>query len=869
MLKPSVLAAALAAVFLPLTAAGPARAADDSQAEGAQRLERVSVTGSNILSAQREGANPVQVLTAADIRASGKSSLPELLRAVSANSGNSFNEQFTASFSAGTAGLSLRGLGQQNTLVLVNGRRVAPYATAQNMQDVFTDLNSLPLAAVRRIELLKDGASSIYGSDAIAGVVNILLYEDFQGTEARVGLGSSSQGTGQRERSLELRHGFGDLDKNGFNISLSFDALKRDRLDQSDVAWLRDNDFRGQPGGSLAWVATNYLGSDPTNKLGGPQGPLQLINYGDISPGKTGTVLAYNPAQFKTLIPGVERYHGSARATWRIGEDAEAYAELLLGSSRAELIFGAPLAVSSSLRAWNDKSQSLDTIAVTLPKNHPNFPASGSAVLNATLFDLGTRYKQDAVQFQRLLAGARGTTGRWDWDASFTQSGSRLAETVQNFVNRYEFERALQAGSYNFAEQGKNSEAQRQALRLATLRPAQSELYSIDATASTELTRLPAGPLGFALGLQLRRETMDSRTSEAVLSGTELRPAINIIDGGRSVSAAFAEFNVPLLKTLSLNLAGRADRYSDFGSAFSPKASLRYQALPGLLLRANVSKGFRAPSLPEITQSTGVSYGSVLDPRDPISPTVARGVTNLTAANPNLKPERSRNFNLGLVLSPDARSSLSLDYFNILQKDLIDTETADYIIANEARLPGRVLRDEQGRIVSLTRQFKNQGERRVSGFDIEAARSFGLGAWGELKLKAQLSRLLQFALPPSEGEAAVNGAGSNEFGSLPKWRSSSTAVWSVGAWTGSLSWNHIGGYAQTYRPTEAHALRVAAQDTLDLNLDWQLSPQLLGTLTVQNLANSRLPWDASAGGFDSSQGDPRGRFVSVKASYRF
>ncbi|MBB4845756.1 iron complex outermembrane receptor protein [Paucibacter oligotrophus] len=865
LLKPSVLAAALAAAFLPAhLLSAQAQAADKGD-----RLERVTVTGSNILSTQREGANPVQTLTAKDIAASGKTTLPELLRSLTANSGNSFNEQFTGSFSAGTAGMSLRGLGQQNTLVLVNGRRVAPYATAQNMQEVFSDLNSLPLAGVRRIEILKDGASALYGSDAIAGVVNILLYEDFQGSEIRVGLGSSTEGTGQRERSLELRHGFGDLTADRYNLSLSFDAVKRDRLDQSQVAWLRDNDFRNQGGGSLAWVASNYLGSDPTNKLGGEQGPLKLVNYADISPGKTGTVLAYNPAQYKTLIPGVERYHASARGTYRINDNIDAYAEVLLGKSRAELIFAAPLTVSSSLRAWNDKTQSLDSISVALPKDHPNYPASGSNVLTATLFDLGPRMKQDSVQFQRLLAGARGTTGAWDWEASVLQSGSRMRETAQNFVNRYEFERALKAGSYNFAEQSKNSEAQRQALRLSTLRPAETELYALDANASAELTKLPAGPLGFAAGLQLRHERMDSRTSEAVLSGTELRPAINIIQGSRRVSAGYAEFNAPLLKTLTLNVAGRLDHYSDFGAAFSPKASLRYQPAAWLVLRGNASQGFRAPSLPENTQSTGVSYGSVVDPRDPISPTVARGVTNLTAANPALKPERSRNLNFGIVVSPDAQTSFGIDYFNIRQQDLIDTETAKYIVDNEQNLPGRIARDEQGRIVSITRQFKNQGERTVSGFDIEASRGFGLGELGQLKLRAQISRLLQFKAAPAEGEAPINGAGSNEFGSLPIWRSTSSANWSLGGWSTTLSWNHVGGYGQTYRPTAAHAESVGSINTVDLNVDWQISPRLLATATVQNLAASQLPWDASTGTFDGSQGDPRGRFLGLKAQYRF
>ncbi|MFG6448957.1 TonB-dependent receptor plug domain-containing protein [Roseateles sp. BYS180W] len=863
MLKPSVLAAALAAAFLPHAQA------QSNTAEPSQRLERVTITGTNILSTQREGANPVQTLTAKDIAASGKTTLPELLRAITANSGNSYNEQFTGSFSAGTAGISLRGLGQQNTLVLVNGRRVAPYATAQNMQEVFTDLNSLPLAAVRRIEILKDGASALYGSDAIAGVVNILLYDDYQGSEVRVGLGSSTEGTGQRERSLELRHGVGDLEADRYNLTLSFDTVKRDRLDQSQVSWLRDNDFRSEGGGSLAWAVTNYYGSDPTNKLGGEQGPLKLTNYGDITPGKTGTVLAYNPAIYKTLIPGVERYHASARGTWRFSDDAQAYAEVLLGKSRAELIFAAPLSVASNLRAWNNRTQSLESISVALPKTHPNYPASGSNVVTATLFDLGPRMKQDAVHFQRLSAGVRGSTGAWDWDASLLQSSSRMRETVQNFGNRYEFERALQAGSYNFADQSKNSEAQRQALRLSTLRPAQTELYAFDANASTELTQLRGGALGFASGVQLRHERMDSRTSDAVLSGTELRPAINIIQGTRRVGAAYAEFNAPLLKSLTLNVAGRLDHYSDFGSAFSPKASVRYQPLNWLVVRGNASRGFRAPSLPENTQSTGVSYGSVVDPRDPISPTVARGVTNLTTANPSLKPERSRNFNLGVVVSPDSKTSFGIDYFNILQKDLIDTETAKYIVDNERNLPGRVVRDAQGRIVTLTRQFKNQGERTVSGFDIEASRSLSLAAAGELKLKAQLSRLLQFTSAPGEGKAPINGAGNNEYGSLPAWRSSTSAQWSVGSWSTILRWTRVGSYEQTYRPTPAVAPRVRAANTWDLNVDWQVTPRLLATATLQNLTAAKLPYDASSGSFDLTQGDPRGRFLGLKAHYKF
>ncbi|UMR32435.1 TonB-dependent receptor plug domain-containing protein [Massilia sp. MB5] len=238
----------------------------------AQEVERVIVTGSNIRTTQKEGASAVQVISAKELAATGKTNVADILRSISANSGNSYNEQYTGSFSAGTAGLSLRGLGQQNTLILVNGKRVASYATAQELKETFVDLNSLPMAAVQRIEVLKDGASSVYGSDAVAGVVNIILYKEFTGTETSVQVGSSTEGTGQTEKSASLQTGFGNLDEKGWSVVFSLDALKRDKLQQSDVDWLAGSDFRNQANGSRTWVPTNYVNGDATQLLGGLQG---------------------------------------------------------------------------------------------------------------------------------------------------------------------------------------------------------------------------------------------------------------------------------------------------------------------------------------------------------------------------------------------------------------------------------------------------------------------------------------------------------------------------------------------------------------------------------------------------------------------
>jgi iron complex outermembrane receptor protein len=846
-----------------LAAAFPGYASAEDAA--APELERVVITGSNIRVTQKEGPSAVQVITAKDLEGTGKTSVADVLRAISANSGNSYNEQYTGSFSAGTAGLSLRGLGQQNTLILVNGKRVSSFATAQDLQQTFVDLNSLPMEAVQRIEVLKDGASSVYGSDAVAGVVNIILYQQFTGTEIKAQVGSSTEGTGQTEKNVALKTGFGDLATDGYSVVFSADAMERDKLQQSDVAlarWQR-----------LPWLQKRLAVVDPDQLLrhrshqaagrrarSAAAGALRRHH-----PGQDRQCASLQSGAVQTLIPGVKRVHTSLMGTLRLNEDTDLYADLMYGYSSAEQTFGPPLSVGTGLRAWNNATQSLDNIAVTLPVGHPNNPGSTPVGINATLFDLGPRLKVGRVDFYRALTGVKGTAAGWTYDASIGRSGSKLKETVDNFVNRYVFQDVLAKGTYNFADQSKNSEALRQSLRLATLRPAESTLTTLDFSASKDLFALPAGDVGFAFGGQWRREEMDSNTSTAVLSGTELRPAINIIKGKRDVSAAFAEFNVPVRKDLSLNVAGRADHYDDFGSAFSPKASLRYEPYQWLLLRGTASRGFRAPSLPEITNSTAVSYGSVLDPRDPVSPTQARGITNITRANPELKPERSNNLNLGLVVAPTKDTSVGLDYYRIRQQGVIGTESADTIIANEASAPQNIVRGADGRILTLYRQYANQGERRVSGVDLDLRHRIVGQQWGNVTLNGQLSRVLTFEAPLSTGAPLTNGAGTNYFGSIPKWRGVTSATWDLGKWSNTLTWTYVDGYEQTTRKGDT----VAPFATLDLNLAYQVTKQTAVGLTVLNLGNKRPSWDSSTAFFDFTQADPRGRFASLKLTHKF
>ncbi|MGN7831185.1 TonB-dependent receptor [Pseudoxanthomonas sp. 22568] len=839
-------------------------------------LDAVVVTGSNIKRSDTAGPNPVQVVTREEIERTGKSTLTDVLRSLSANAGNSYDEQYTGSFSAGSASIGLRGLSPKNTLVLVNGYRVANFGFALNTQDTFVDLNALPISAVERIEVLKDGASAVYGSDAIAGVVNIILRRNFQGIEVGGAVGGATRG-GLEEQKANLLLGFGDLEQQGWNVLFGLDLLKRERLDADERAFTRSGDFRDKPGGRLAGWSTaggNWLldPRQPTPFSPCPDGsvPRPYSDFGSTLPGNA---CAFNAQPYKTLQPGAERVQASLSATFRLGERTELFADLLYSHNQADQIFSAPLTVGPGLRAYNPATGTLVDIPVALPVGHPDNPNGVPLPFEYTFFDLGPRLKDNTQVFYRALAGLRGQTERWDWEVAAGTSQSLQREYVDNFINRYAFERILADGSYDFLDPT-STPAPLNDLRLQTKRPGYYRLDAVSAKASTSFLELPAGAIGFAWGAEFRRESLDARTSRQVLSGTELRPAINIVKGERKVSAAYAEFSVPLHQTLELQLAGRADHYDDFGNAFSPKVALRWQPLDSLLLRGSFSRGFRAPSLPEIAPGQTISYGTVVDPYDPLSPGGSRGVTNVRTGNPDLDAERSKNFNLGAVWSPDADTSIGVDYYRIEQDNLIKPDNAQFIVNNPALFPGRVIRDVQGRIQIITNQYSNQGELETSGIDLDFSRTFRTAAAGSFTLAGSWTHLLEFKQPLVAGQAPYDGAGNNRLGALPKNRGTTSLGWEAGDWESTLSLQYIAGYDQrvsTQASNPGLRDKVKPYHQLDLYVAYQGIPKTTLSLSVQNLTDKDPPFDPAGGsnGFDITQYNLRGQFVSLGVKYRF
>lgn len=873
---PKAVAIAIAAI-LSVAPTAHAQQADD----GSKTLAAVTVTGSNIKRTDTEGANPVQVIGREQLQASGKATVADVLRSISANTGNAANETSNSGWASGSAGIGLRGLSQKNTLVLLNGRRLANYGfPANGLGDTFVNLNALPLVAVERIEVLKDGASAVYGSDAVAGVVNIITRQGFEGAELGASAGTSDQG-GLDEHSVKFVGGLGDLEHDGYNILVSLEGYNRERLDQDQRRLTRSGLYTDLAGGRWnGWSAkgARFLidgASVPMLDADGhcPAGTV-LAASAPID-GLAGDTCAFNQAPYTTLIPSTKRWQGYASGTFRLGDNVEAFGEVLYSDIKGVSWFGSSpfFTLESGRFALNADTGLAEPVSSLLPAGNPYNPYGYDVPIEYTFFNLGGSIKTNRSQAYRGVLGLRGTLARWDWEVGAYQSESHERETVSGgFADRWALADALASGSYNLLDPDATAPEVLRAIGLSTLRPADSVLKGIDARISGSLAELPAGSLGFAAGAEWRQERLDSYNPWQIDAGLQIRPAIAEVHGQRQVAAAYAELNVPLARTLELQAAARGDHYSDFGDAFSPKLGLRWQPLDWLLLRAAASRGFRAPSLSENARSTNISYGTVVDPYDPDVPGSRQSPTFFTVGNTGLDPERTRSVNAGFVLSPGAATSVSVDYYRIKLDNLIGTDNTTTLVQRND--PADVVRDARGKLLAVYNRYQNLSELQTSGIDVELRQRWNGARWGQFGLSSVLTYVIDYKRPQVVGGELVDYAGSNLGPSLPDTKATTTLDWTVGAWRTALTWYYTSGYDQRgSAAAEAVQHDVASYSQLDLYLGYEGIERLTVYAKVQNLGDRTPPYDATFPGvrapYDFTQYDLRGRYFSVGFDYRF
>lgn len=706
----------------------PQTAADAPASEPA---DTIVVTGSLLRRADTSTPSPVTVIAAETLQRAGVTNMADAIRQASADGAGSIGIGFTSGFSAGGSAVSLRNLGVSSTLVLVDGLRSANFPLSDDGHNSYVDLASIPQINVERVEVLKDGASSTYGADAIGGVVNIITRKKFTGLEGGAESGISEKGDAQKYR-LRLLAGYGDYDSQGWNFYIGGEYEKGGKV-TADSRGFPFNTLDLRPIGGIDnnraddtlttptpnAVVTRVTQTDLNNPLAGSVAnattpaiftsltPLGQCPYGTFSENtasRVGTACAHDlTREYVQILPKQERFAGVARFSFRVNDDIEGYVAgsysnnkvditLLPRGIRQNQAFGGSPSTSTSnpgivLPVWICPSgvNCADPSAPgrTLNPNNPyaaayaNNPAAGAARIYYLFGDV----KSGSVrtnELYRVTGGLRGTIAddwKWNIEAGYSRDDLKLVQT--GFANLNGLVQAINTGSYNFVNPSLNSQAVRDSVLPPITSRSNSQEATVDASISRSLFELPGGNVQIAVGGQYRKEKLTNRSANPNLDVPGLSTAQAY--GNRDVWAGYFEINAPILDTLEIDASGRYDHYSEGFGRFSPKIGAKFTPIKEIALRGTYSEGFRAPTFAEIDPRSSFSGFVGYTPNaafraahpNNASYTTTYSVGRGFVGNPEIRPETSRSFTLGAVFQPTRQISFTVDYFNVKKKGLI------------------------------------------------------------------------------------------------------------------------------------------------------------------------------------------------------
>ncbi|MEN1727515.1 MAG: TonB-dependent receptor [Pseudomonadota bacterium] len=859
---------------LAMTAA-PVAAQDE---EDTRDLDRMQVTGSRITRANMEGALPIQVIDRQQIELSGQTSVADLLRQQPINSAGSFRPQ-SGSSAQSFAGLSLRALGSGRTLILVDGRR------APNAPNVGTaqDLNAVPLAAVERIEILADGASAIYGADAIGGVVNIITRSDFEGVEMFAGISDPEQRGGDTREAGVI---FGVSGNRG-RIMAGVSNNKRDIIFARDREW-------SQGGASI--FSNNFLTAgfsflqNPTfgaANTAGCSGPGFSIN---------GSLCAYDFTLVSADEAEVENQSLFARSRYDINSDWSLYGNF--GLSRV-LSFGRYAPVPSS--PWLVGGFGAIVLSPGLP-NHPATPPSAGGlnplweayqdVANDTVLLThrfaanGPRDTSTDAQVYDIDVGVQGRIADFDVDAGVRRTESQYTEIGRNYIVSALAQPQFDSGAYNIYDPFNVPQDVLQSFTATIGRDARYVSRQAYAQVSTDLFDMAAGPVGFAFGAEYRDEDYKDIYDDLQANGNITGSAGNSAFGDRDQWAVFAEAAIPVTDQLEFNVALRHDDYSDFGTATSPKISFRYQPFDELTIRGSWGEGFRAPPLEILSAQPSFSADSVVDAATAtafgVDPTEAVQITTFVIANPNLDAEESEQFSFGVAFEPLDWLNGSIDFWNIEidgRVAAIGSQTVINCLAGtqqncppglsvfpagssgpDASLGLGLLRSaDSGQILFAQRGFASLGTIETQGVDINLRTNFDLGEWGRINNELQAGYTDEF----------ITDDGNNVAGdaNLPEWRAVLSNTWSYGDFTFAWNMNYIGDQDTSLADPD---VGLGSWITHDLQLNYFTPWDGRITIGATNIADKDPILDEGEGrGFNFSLYNGYGRVPYIRYQQNF
>ncbi|WOT06669.1 TonB-dependent receptor plug domain-containing protein [Shewanella youngdeokensis] len=664
------------------------------------KVERIAVTGSRIQRQDMETASPVTVIDAATIKAEGFTSVDQMLQAQTSMAGAAMGSS-SNNGSDGVAQVDLRGMGSARTLVLLNGRRMVNSGSGA---DSSVDLNSIPVAMIARVEILKDGASAVYGSDAIAGVVNIITKKDFDGFQVEVTGGMTDKSDGENGEISAL-YGF-NTDTGNYTIGAAYSERKG--------VIQADRDFT--PAGESSFIPNGSLGGMVKDDNG---------NWVDREE-------SYDYTQDSYYQTPSKRYSLFANMTEEFGDDLVFTGDILYTKRKSHQQMAAQPAniMLDVCEAGDDASTCLeldqDMIDAGIEADE-----NGQVNYRKRMNDVGPRiYEQDTdtMRVSASLAGTADINTGMDWDLSYTYGKNKADTAVVNSINGTSMANAIYADQDPWLTgQPMTDQAALDSVTYDEQSDGGNEQHVVSAGISGELFDLDAGAVAFAMGAEYRYESGYYNPDPVVVAGESTSAQQDPTDGDYNVISVFQEVSIPFSEKLTGEFALRFDDYSTFGNASTWKIGLTYEATDDLMVRTVAATGFRAPSISELYAGNSGSYDYLTDPWG--NEQDAQILVNRTS-DENLQPEESESYTAGLVYSPSyvEGMSLTVDYWRFKVKNAIarmDVQNGlDNCYAGDTSACEAFNIGSNGDLSNLTSALTNVGYQDTSGIDFNLAYSF-------------------------------------------------------------------------------------------------------------------------------------------------
>lgn len=891
--------------------------------------ETITVVGTHLGAAETAEVQPVTVITSEQIQQSSSMTTGDVFAHIPSMgfSGNTYSN-------AGGSCLNIRSLGTARTLVLVDGHRMVNGNGAVDCPDV----NSIVPAMIDRIEILKDGSSTTYGSDAIAGVVNIILKKNFTGTTLTANGGISEYGDDQTA-ALTAAHGFNFMhDRGNFTIAGSYNYQAPMAADQRKWA-MQEAKVNNPPGqeqyygsqyGALPVYAALNGGAPLTPSSDGVAQSVISDGHGGYRPYKWSD--NYDYSKDNQII--AEQQVGSLASTGHFDVNSNLQLYMTANYSHTHTVSaGTPMYIATPATTLTGNSG-----AMVVPAGEPGNPFGSDVALNQRMFGIGREYDYENIDYYQLTGGARGKlphTGGWTYDFFFSYGKTTTSDKGTGRVNWRNMENALgfhQTGGAGSTEgyydpnlcantagcspynpfSGTMSRAAANYISFDDVYPSAQEMRDVQFTvANKHLARLPYGPLGIALGVEHRSLNGYWHSSWQDQAGLNSNQVRGDTGGGYNVTEVFGELSIPLLrnlpavKALNAEVSGRFSNYNTFGQAYNWHAGLIYAPTDDIKFRANIATGFRAPTIQDLYKAKIISLTGTRDPcayistyPDAVQGTIAnncraQGInpntfkqTNgslkyETGGNVNLKPEISRTYTIGSIITPRFLPGFTatVDYFHTHITETIGYPSLSTELNGCYESTGlsssycSILngRDVNGQLYPVARLHENTGAFIEDGLDINASYQVPIDYNNTLTFGADIQDIMSYKAQSQDGQPLISYLGTDA--GVPKWVANGSATFTHGRWSLTYMLRFIDGFSyypsSSYGPTVSEWWKTNQAWYHDLMLTYHGDIYSV-TAGVKNLGG-RAPNFYANGDYNTSPGmyDYAGRYVYLKAQVHF